>query len=302
MGIENAKGLPCLCAVFVFSLLLVGCGSSGISEPLAKVAPTANPLVAQYSIRQFHEGLSAWVEFGLDTHYGRQTSAFGNNVTAPGGQVLNILVAGMKPQTTYHMRAHVDWIGGSWVDQDQTFTTGALPSSLALPGISVTRPNPALSPAPGVELLSLIAPLNTNMLQSVVTDLQGNIIWYYPLGGVPIKPMQNGHFMLNLSSDLREVDLAGNTIRDVSGSQVNSSLQAKGYSFSLNGEPFSHDVLTLPNGHWIGLVKVSKDFTNLPGYPGTITILGDGLVDIDPSGNVVWAWSAFDYLDVNRFL
>jgi hypothetical protein len=96
--------------------------------------------------------------------------------------------------------------------------------------------------------------------------------------------------------------LAGNTIRDVSAAKVNASLQANGYSFSINNESFHHDVLTLPNGHWISLVKVSKDFTNLPGYPGTITILGDGLVDIDPLGNVVWAWSAFDYLDVNRFL
>jgi hypothetical protein len=63
-----------------------------------------------------------------------------NSVTAPVGQALNILVAGMKPQTTYHMRAHVDWAGGSWVDQDQTFTTGALPTSPQAPALSVVAP------------------------------------------------------------------------------------------------------------------------------------------------------------------
>jgi hypothetical protein len=31
-------------------------------------------------------------------------------------------------------------------------------------------------------------------------------------------------------------------------------------------------------------------------------VLGDAVVDIDPNGNVVWGWSAFDYLNVNRHL
>jgi arylsulfate sulfotransferase len=141
----------------------------------------------------------------------------------------------------------------------------------------------------------------------VVTDLRGNVIWYCPSGGIPPKPMPNGHFILNLSTDLREVDLACHTIRDVSVAEVNQSLQANGYSFTippplglLGGSPFHHDVLVLPNGHWIGLCEISKSFTDLPGYPGTTVVVGDALVDIDLNGNVVWAWSAFDHLDVNR--
>jgi hypothetical protein len=290
-------GVP---TAILFSLATLGCGAS--STPVGTVNATTHPLVAQYAIQHSRSGLTAWVEFGTDTNYGRKTSVAANSGMTRGRQTLTILVAGMKAQTTYHMRAHADWSGGSWVDQDKTFTTGALPSALPAPTITVTQPDSNATPAPGVELLSLIQPFGTQMLQSVCTDLQGNIIWYYPEGGVPIKLMQNGHFILNLNTDLREIDLAGNTIRDVSATQVNQSLQANGYSFSINGASFSHDVLTLDNGHWIGLVKVTKDFTDLPGYPGTITILGDGLVDIDPNGNVVWAWSAFDYLDVNRFL
>ena len=213
----------------------------------------------------------------------------------------------MKPQTTYHMRAHVDWTDGSWVDQDQTFTTGPLPSSLTPPGISVTRPTPNLSPAPGVELLSLVEPPATSMLASVVTDLQGNVIWYCPPDAVPLKPMPNGHFILNLQTDLREVDLACNTIRDVPIAQVNQSLQAQGYDFTVPPQPigpaespFHHDMLVLPNGHWIGLVLTTKSFTDVPVYPGTTDVIGDALVDIDLKGNVVWAWNSFDHLDVNR--
>jgi arylsulfate sulfotransferase len=296
----------CLSVCILFALSSVGCGSGNFTPPITAVSSTSHPLVAQYSIRHFHQGLTAWVEFGTDSNYGRQTSVMTNSVTTPGGQVLTILVAGMKPQTTYHMRAHVDWAGGSFVDQDHTFTTGTLPAQLTPPSVTVTHPTPTLSPAPGVELLSLSAPgsssapANSNALQSVVVDLQGNIIWYYPLGAFPVKSMPNGHFMLQLGGDLREVDLAGNTIRDVSVAQVNQSLQTNGYPFVVID--FSHDVLIQPNGHWITIGQVSKDFTDLPGYPGTTSVLGDVVVDIDPNGNIVWAWSAFDYLDVNRHL
>src|ERR1700676_2025524 len=94
----------------------------------------------------------------------------------------------MQPSTTYHMRAHVDWSPGlSWVDQDQTFTTGALPNQasateggpLVLPTLTVTRPSPKLEPSPGVELINVLPPGNSNFLGTLVTDLAGNIIWYY---------------------------------------------------------------------------------------------------------------------------
>lgn len=295
----NSRVALCLSSLILITLASFGCGSSNYTPPRTLVTASANPLVANYKIRHF-QTVTAWVEFGTDTSYGRKTSVVTDSVTVPDGQVLNILVAGMKPQTTYHMRMHVDWTGGSFIDDDHTFTTGALPPSLPPPGIAIIRPTASLSPAPGVELLSLIAPVGTKMLSSVVTDLQGNIIWYYPIEGIPVKLMENGHFLLNLSVDLREVDLAGNTVRDISISQVNQSLQRNGYSFII--QYFSHDVLTLPNGHWITIGQISKDFTDLPGYPGTTSVLGDAVADIDPNGNVAWGWSAFDYLDVNRHL
>ena len=289
----------CLSAAVVFTLVSLGCGA-GYVPPRSSVGPTSHPLVAQYAIPHFHSGLTAWVEFGTDTSYGRQTSVTTDPMTTPSGEPLKILVAGMKPQTTYHMRAHANWTGGSWVDQDQTFTTGPLPPELTPPGIAATRPTANLSPAPGLELLSLVTPTSAGMLQTLATDLQGNIIWYYPIGSAPVKPMANGHLILQLGSDLREIDLAGNTIRDTSVVHINQSLQANGYSFSIIA--FSHDMLVLPNGHWITIGNISKDFSDLPGYPGTTTVMGDAVVDIDLNGNVAWGWSAFDHLDVNRHL
>lgn len=301
----------CAYAIIVLTLASVGCGSGSFTPPLTAVAATSHPLVAQYSIRHFHQGLTAWVEFGTDTTYGRQTSVVTDSATAPpGGLALNILVAGMLPQTTYHMRAHVDWAGGSWVDQDQTFTTGVLPvqtlaaSSGQFPAISVAQPTPGLKPSPGVELLSL-----TSAVQAVAVDLQGRVIWYCPGNAEPVKPMQNGHFIIVRPTDLQEVDLTCNVVRDVSTAQVNESLQSKGYDFTIppplglvGANPFHHDVLVLPNGHWIAICQIAKSFTDLSGYPGTVQVAGDALVDIDLTGNVVWAWSSFDHLDANRHL
>ncbi len=306
--------VACLPACILLTLASVGCGSGNYTPSSTAVAPTANPLVAQYSIRDVHAGASAWVEFGTNTNYGRQTSTMTNSVATDLGVQLNILVAGMIPQTTYHMRAHVDWAGGSWVDQDQTFTTGAIPTSLAptstsqaAPGITVTRPTPSVAPAPGVELLSLTSITGANVMSELVTDLQGNIIWYCPGSATPTKLLQNGHFLVNHAIDLQEIDLACTVIRDVSVVQVNQSLQANGYDFTIatgdlvvGSNPFHHDMLVLPNGHWIALCQVAKNFTDLTGYPGTTQVVGDALVDIDLNGNVVWAWNSFDHLDVNR--
>lgn len=279
---------------FSSTIIATGCGSAVYSG----VASTQNPLVAQYEVVASGRP-QGWVEFGPTTSYGRQTS-WVSETTKP-GDGLQILVAGMKPSSTYHMRAHLVWPdGNTWVDQDRTFTTGPLPATLVPPTISVTQPTPGLSPAPGVELLCLVEPQGTNMVETAVTDLQGNIIWYYPSGTLPIKPLPNGHFILNLSDDLREIDLAGNTIRDVWLTQVNQSLSAIGRAFAILN--FSHDVLVLPNGHWITIGQISQNYTDLPGYPGVTAVLGDVVVDIDTAGDVAWAWSAFDYLDVNRHL
>ena len=128
-----------------------------------------------------------------------------------------------------------------------------------------------------------------------------------PYLGIPAKQLSNSHFLVNPGLDLQEVDLTCNTVRDVSRAQVNQSLQANGYDFTIppqlglaGGNPFHHDMLALPNGHWIALCQIAKDFDNLDGVPGTTQVVGDAIVDIDPNGNVVWAWSSFDHLDVSR--
>ena len=120
----------------------------------------------------------------------------------------------------------------------------------------------------------------------------------------PIRELSNGNFLINFSTasssagDVREVDLAGNIVREVTLAQLNTALANAGYS--LQAFSIHHDVLRLDNGHWILLLNENRDFQDLPGYPGTTTVLGDALVDLDTNNQPVWVWRAFDHLDVNR--
>jgi hypothetical protein len=292
--------LTVTCALLAFT----GCGSPSNSSPsnssdpqftsAGTVSPTAHPLVADYSVTA-PAGGQLTVEFGTSTLYGRTTSA--RAVTA--GQMVNVLVAGMHPQTTYHMRARLDGSGGrTYLDTDQTFQTGSLPS-VTFPTASVTPAGDSASG--GVDLISAFGTTVT----AVVFDTDGSILWYYydpamPAGesASPIKQLDNGNFLINAQGDVREVDLSGQILRQITFAQLNSALAAAGYS--LQAANIHHDLLELANGHWILLVNENKDFQDLPGYPGTTTVVGDAIVDLDTNNQVAWVWRAFDHLDVNR--
>lgn len=298
-------------------MLACGGGSSNLRYPIASVAGTQNPMVASVSVTSPCAG-QAMVEFGPDTSYGRNTASY----PIPGGllQTTSILVAGMRASTTYHMRAQVSCVGGSGNSQDMTFTTGAPPSvgvpgvatSLAFPQLTVTRPSSSANSTegPGIELIALTLPGTP----AFFTDRDGHPIWYYDVGkgNYPFvfKLLPNGHIIVDIVTPtggltfgdtiLREIDLAGNTIREMDTGALNQKMLAAGFDFVPIG--YHHDILPLANGHVLVILFTRKNFTDLPGYPGTTNVLGDGIVDLDENWNPVWAWNGFDHLDVNRHL
>jgi len=260
------------------------------------VSATQHPLVASYSV-SVPQGGQASVEFGTTASYGRSTQT---QAVPAGGGNLTFLVAGMRAATMYHMRVHVDLGGGNtMLDSDHTFTTGALPN-VKLPTVEVS-PAGALPAGAGVDMLSSFGP----DLTTTVLDTDGSIIWYYydptlPTGSFPfpIRQLDNGDFLINYGPDIREVDLTGKIVRQVTLAQLNAALTAGNYGFLIYN--IHHDVIRLSNGHWIILVNELKDFQDLPGYPGTTGVFGDDLIDLDTNNKAVWVWRAFDHLDVNR--
>jgi arylsulfate sulfotransferase len=276
-----------------------------------KVSTTNNPMVAEYSITA-PDGAYVKIEFGPNTSYGLDTWS---RPTPSGGGPVNILVAGMRAFTAYHMRADVALPGGTqFQDDDHTFQTQG-PASSLIPQMTVTTSS-SLTPQPGIEMLDLLGGTGTTLLHAVATDLQGNLIWYYDFdnqGGAlildPIKLLPNGDMMVVIGigsqdaignpnddlSVLREIDLAGNTIRQITIPELNQKLANMGITWS--ALTMHHDFTYIPEGPAKGHVIVIVNHVET--INGT-QVLGDALVDLDQNFSPVWVWDTFDHLDVNR--
>ncbi|HKF50133.1 MAG TPA: aryl-sulfate sulfotransferase [Terracidiphilus sp.] len=280
---------------------------------------TGNPQVAQYAVYLPAPGKVS-VQFGTTASYGLDTwqvpTPSGSGSASTGGQV-QVWVAGMLGQTTYHMRGQIVLDNGAtFNDADQTCTTGTPPSTSP---VQVTATG---SPQPGIEMWNTVLP--GNYTQIFATDLSGNVIWTYNyqhsvediVQGIQLLP--NGDLLMVISflsslnypnagsliNEVREIDLAGNTVRSLTVGDLNKKLassslhdaQGQAYVF----KSFHHDVLVLPNGHWVILADYAKGYSNLPGITGNVAVLGDAIVDVDQNDNPDWAWNSFDHLDVNR--
>ena len=281
-------------------------------------APTGNPLVATLGLTSLTDAMVS-VRFGTDTSYSLGTSP---KPTPAGGGQVSLLVAGMKASTLYHMQLVADFPDGTeYVGQDQTITSGAVPSGL-VPQVSVS---PGSGPTPyggGVQLLSLddyVLGAGSTAAQAVAVDPEGNLIWYFDdhadseLQGKivnPVKLLANGDIMFLFSnpapdganSVLREIDLAGNTVWELTASQLQQELSNAGDFPGATVIGMHHDFLELPNGDIVVPVSLQKQFSDLIGISGTVTVTvtGDALVELDHSHNPVWTWSEFDHMDVNR--
>jgi len=273
------------------------------------VTPTNNVQVASYTITP-PATANVSIQFGPDTTYGLNTW---QQPTAAGGGPVTILVAGMRMNTAYHMRANIIFADGTpFNDIDHTFTTGTVPAT-NLPGITATTTADA-KPQSGVELLDLVG-VNEASMNAVATDIAGNVIWTFnppvpPGGGFsPLKMLPNGHFIAGISSQpdgmdssMEEFDLAGNVIWSLTGDQLATALSTATCA-GCSGHDIvgmHHDLAVLPNGHIIVIVAQRINETGLTGEPSPSLVTGDLLVDLDQNRNPVWLWSSFDHLDLNR--
>jgi hypothetical protein len=288
--------------------------------PSGLVTTTNNPQVALYSLTP-PPGTTAYIQFCTDTSYKLKTWS---QAAPDAGGTLSIFIAGMLATTQYHMRAVVSIPGGAQIfDVDHTFTTQGIPSA-EVPGLTATT-TPGVTPQPGIELLDLITLGGASARPLAAFDLSGNLLWSYPQAGSTSDSLQgmhllpNGHFSTAISGVssaslepapvipgtidvLREIDLAGNTIREESLDALNASLVSAGFNIAV--ARFHHDVIALPNGHWIALVNTVQPCTGRPECATNPNILGDVLVDLAPQPDgtflPVWVWNSFDHLDVTR--
>ena len=271
----------------------------------AVVTPTANPLVALYSAPPCDNG-SLYVHFrpvrGANALPWKAT----NTLTCAHGLSRNFLVAGMLANTRYEM-AHVTSHGS--VSASLFFTTGTPPASLDFPSFTVRQPPSGKSDtSQDMVYHNFTVRPQPNAVNLVATDLLGRVEWYNdPLqsgisNGAP-GVLQPGGTIFFLGHDsyrklgfnvLREIDLAGNPLRETNIDAVNAQLSAKSQGIIYG---FHHDVLRLPNGNIVtlgwNLRTVDINGTPTP-YAGQL------LMVLDQDFQVIWTWDAFDHLDVHR--
>jgi len=263
---------------------------------------TSNVQVAQYAVTPA-AAADVSVQFGTDTTYALTTWT---QPVPQGGGPVSLFVAGMRASTLYHMRGVVKFKDGSqFMDADQTFTTGAIPTAQK-PDIAVT----GTTTQGGIEVLNLFGPANPTRVDMVVTDTAGNILWMYnPVPALPgaspgpSKLLPNGHFLINysvattdgLNSVLQEVDLSGAVVWQMTAADLNTALAAAtcaGCNITVVGS--HHDFAVLPNGHLILIASHQQlDSSN-------VTVTGDVLIDLDENHKPVWLWNEFDHLDKTR--
>ena len=288
-------------------------GTSAKLQP-GTVSPTNNPQVALYTMTLPFPG-KIRILFGTTTNYGLDT--WYQSTDSDNGQI-SILVAGMKQLTTYHMAAQVVFPNGvATMDTDHTFKTQMIPSAPVSVQFNVKATTaPGMKPQPGIEL--------TNPLRALAAfDLDGNQIWTWQLPTPDfdivdgVKMLPNGDLLVVVGpgpqassspiDEIREINLAGDTVREISIADLNAELATAPASCTecvgLQVREFHHDVTPLPNGHMLVLTNlimtVSK--TTTPPYNGPATqLIGDQVIDLDENWQPVWAWNGFNHLDVNR--
>ena len=279
--------------------------TSRVTGGVPVVSPTVHPLVALYSAPPCPQGSSMTVRF-------RSIESPPWTVTPPrpcdGTSSMNFYLAGMPAVTTHIVRHEL--APGS-PGPVLSFTTRRVPLDVGVP--------PVVTPIPPNPLTSLGNKILLNDYLSghtpIAMDLTGNVLWYYPelnrALGAFIVPVPGGTMLLvrndptmadpfqQWNQILFEADLAGHPLRETNAARVSEQLLAMGWREGITS--FHHDAIRLPNGHTLALAATERLFpAGTQGAEGPVDILGDVVLDLDENFQVVWAWNAFDHMDVNR--
>jgi arylsulfate sulfotransferase len=284
--------------------------ASRVSGSQAVITPTLNPLVALFSVPPTQPGPgphgTVHVEFSVagDQPSWRST----NELPSKPGKSTNFFVAGMLPSTTYEMR---DVFSDGATSSPLLFTTGSLPTTLTFPTFTVQQPSGPGSDGDQDMIYHQLIKNPSNVPNPLATDLQGRVEWYYDVSQSGLTFTQAGQSLvpggtvLLIGIDhnaplpgsrniLREIDLAGNVVRETNIAAVNAELTAMGHDVITS---FFHDVQRLPNGQ-TAVIGLTERTVNINGTP--TDYIGAMILVLDKDLQVAWTWDAFDHLDVNR--
>jgi arylsulfate sulfotransferase len=283
-----------------------------ISGGAGALTLSTHPLVALFSAPPCAAGRTVRVRFARTG-----TAAYGFTNSRPCAPTsTNFLVAGLYPSTSYTMAFQILAGPQVYTSPGLSVVTGAAPSGTPIASTSLVVPAAGQSSPEKIVLIGFPSPY-----LATAYDKSGRNLWYYPDTKCQlVRPLAGGTMLLICSGEgtgtgfygptatrqqiLRETDLAGNILHEISADRVSEYLQA------LGKDPigrFNHDAIRLSNGHTVALADAQRAFpAGTQGAPTTIDLIGAVIVDLDASWNLTWNWNAFDHaaggtqLDVNR--
>ena len=279
-----------------------------IAGQQAAATPTANPLVALFSFPPCPSGSQFRVAFrrqgDSDAHRTGLESCRANRTS-------NMYVAGMRNESEYMLTPEVITAGKVASGATVPFRTGLTDGVFGPMTVSVH--DDGASKAEPFLIYSVEMPRT----RPIATDLNGNVVWYLPGQDHSLTRMLPGGRFLTFAGGIneensrlqviREVDLAGNVLRETNIARVADQLEAYGIKSVCkpNGHEcvpgFHHDAIRLPNGHTIAIGSLERFFTKGgQGSDDPVDIVGGILVDLDENFQVKWFWNSFDHLDVKR--
>ncbi len=266
--------------------------TSRVNGGAPALSPTANPLVFLYSAPACPAGSRMRVQFQSPDGSVQYTPY----KSCAQGLSMNFYLAAMRPKTQYSVKQEVDT--GSAFVYGPALALATPDVSLAIAGYKVVQ-------APPAPITNGILLQSTLFQMTVATDLNGNLVWFYP-GSISFltRPEPGGLFLglfENATADLshqilREFDLAGTTIRETNAARISEQLAA------LGKRPigsFHHEAAGLPGGKVLVLASTEQILTDVQG-PGPVDVVGDEILVLDRDLQVIWTWDAFDHLDPHR--
>ena len=277
------------------------------------VGATSHPLIALFSAPPCPEGGTFRVAFHPE---GEETISRTPAEACRGSISNNVLVAGMRADTEYKLRAEVTASGkekpGAWL----SFRTGILDGNFAPVSVSTPRFSGSVASEPVVIFSAASAGAGT---RPFATDLEGRVIWYLRTADFMTRVLPGGRFLvlaidgMNTNNPIRRyqalrlLDLAGNIIRETNAGRVAEQLESRGiHSDCKKGSKeclsgFHHEAIGLPNGHFLAVTGLERMMpAGTQGSKEPVDVLGDVIVELDEDFQVVNMWNNFDHLDVKR--
>ncbi|MFN7939258.1 MAG: aryl-sulfate sulfotransferase [Bryobacteraceae bacterium] len=252
---------------------------------------TDHPLVLVYSAPPCPAGSSIRVAFSDGQGSDQSTPASECN----GIDAMNFYLAGLRSGTPYTAQHEIR--SGTTVELGPQMEFETTSIELSLAPVTVLRPAPA--GATGVLVMGTLFQVPT------ATDLQGNLVWFYPNDLQYLtRPAPGGHFLALLEKPLEgpdsqrfiKFDLAGYTVLETNAARINEQLAALGRQPMTS---FHHEAVELPDGRYMLLAGTERLLTNVQGH-GEVDVLGDMILVLDANLQLEWVWDAFDHLDTRR--